>query len=133
MKNKFINTEEATTRINNKVSVNAHFIKVDIPEGWSVTRIQSLIHRLEDDKWLQRDDRGRIELGLRTYLELSTYIQDLITSLEEEESENDEDEHEVDDDEENDENESSHANKKVKKSSSNTPMKATDLPQLIIY
>ena len=132
VKNKFINTTEATTRVNSKISVNDHFIKVDVPEGWSVARVQSLIRRLEDDKWLQRDDRGRIELGLRTYLELSIYIQDLITLLEEEEPEDDE-EDDINDDEENDENESSHVNKKVKKSSSTLRMKATDLPQLIIY
>ena len=128
---KFINTNEATakstSRSSSAGSEKDYLVTVEKPTEWSVQRAHTLVKRLLEDKWLQHDSRMRIELGLRSYLELSNYIQELITQYEEEES--DEDEDEVVNEE--DGHESSAKKQKVKHSS--IRMKSSDVPQLIIY
>lgn len=136
---KYINTSEATAK--KRLSGgggNEYSVTVEKPEELPAVRVLPLITRLEEDKWLQRDQRGRIELGLRTYLELSNYIQELIAQCEEEEEEVVYDDDEDDEEKEDEGGESSSKKRKKMSSSSSSSsssirMKSSDLPQLIMY
>ncbi len=65
--------------------------------------VAELVDRFGKDGWLMRDARGFWELGPRSFLEMSAHISDLVAALEENES------------------------------SSAAHLKASDLPQIIMY
>jgi hypothetical protein len=49
--------------------------QVNKPKNWSNSDVGVVLGKLEDRKWLRRDERGYWILGLRTYLELRIFLE----------------------------------------------------------
>ncbi len=54
------------------------------PKAESIAKVEGIIGRLLRDRWLDRDSRDYIQIGLRSYLELSSFLQEKLRNLESE-------------------------------------------------
>jgi hypothetical protein len=73
---------------------------------------ESVVIKFETSKWIQRDEvKGYWHIGPRTYLELSSWLKDLITNNNSQDDNND------------------NTNDNI----NSTKMKVSDLPQIILY